>query len=218
MLRESRQQVCDLILGANDTAAEDVVSELLTVLLRLSAEESIEDVSQIVCACLGELGAIDPARVSISLFDNRAARSAALTSSSYSTSVSTSSTPSSAPLLAPWHTNDSKMALELLEHMLVPKLRAATADKDRFPYAVQELLHLLYSRGMERLKTTGAEEEATHERGLDLEENGQRKAGASSGREGKKELALQPQQSDSRKGKGEEGQAKGPSFFERGWW
>lgn len=99
--------------------------------MRLSAEESIEDVSQIVCACLGELGAIDPARVSISLFDDRAARSAALTSSSYSASVSTSSTPSSAPLLAPWHTNDSKMALELLEHMLVPKLRAATADKDR---------------------------------------------------------------------------------------
>lgn len=79
---------------------------------------------------------------------------------------------------------------------------------------MQELLHLLYSRGMERLKTTGAEEEAAHERGVDLEENGQRKTGACSGREGNKELALQPRQSDSRKGRGEEGQ--GEDLEERG--
>ena len=175
-LNQNHTQLFNLILGADDTAAEDVISELLTVcpslppslspsfsfftcfvsknsrltlppslppslpsclpqvLLRLSAEEKSDDLSQAVCACLGELGAIDPARVTITLFENSAAKAAAAaaTSSSSSSSPGTSSSlPSSAPLHAPWKTNDSQMALVLLQHMLVPKLRAATADKDR---------------------------------------------------------------------------------------
>ena len=66
VMSDNHKALFGLILGSGDEGrSEDVVSELMTVLLRIAAEEKSEEVSQACCACLGELGAIDPARVNM---------------------------------------------------------------------------------------------------------------------------------------------------------
>lgn len=136
VLKAGRGHLFDLVAGSD--VAEDVVSELLTALLRLRMDSDPAH-RLTCCACLGELGAIDPARVSVNLY-------------SRGEGGSQGATPA---LVAPWTITDSRLALVVLSDMLVPTIRAATKDHDRFPFAIQELLKLLYKRGGSRLVEGG---------------------------------------------------------------
>eukprot|EP00952_Eustigmatos_sp_NYUAD-ZCMA_P002094 9365-Eustigmatos_ZCMA.PRE.1 len=65
-LQKGRQQLFLLVTGNDE--ADDLISEIMTKLLRLNAQDNRQEtVMMACCACLGELGAVDPARVNVTL-------------------------------------------------------------------------------------------------------------------------------------------------------
>jgi len=133
LLRTSRPALYGLISGSD--TAEDVISDLVTMLLRMCPDETEKDVRIACCICLGEIGAVDPARLNVTLCSRLGKGEKALVP------------PTSPPLVAPWAVTESELGMTIIESMLVPLLRAAAQDHDRIPYAIQQLLGLLYLRG-----------------------------------------------------------------------
>lgn len=98
----------------------DLVSLLLSSLLRLCAQESDDRVRNFCGVCLGELGAIDPARICVAI------------------SLPTAEDP-------PWNRRLSDFGMQCIRDHLVPSLKAVAGGslasvQDRVGFAIQEIL------------------------------------------------------------------------------
>jgi serine/threonine-protein kinase ATR len=110
--------------GDEDLFVHRVIAELLFSLLQLARTESNPALKEICARCLGALGAIDPARIPLSMF--------------YSSSTSTINRIDSR---IEYSTKD--LACTLVETWLVKELRAAPQNTDSVAFAIQELLRFL---------------------------------------------------------------------------
>lgn len=111
-LQHHGQQIGELVLEGKFVA---IVSQLISALLSRCSDWS--DEVKLYCAqCIGELGAIDPALLSVSVKSN-----------------------------PPQHKDNDALALDIIENKLVAALRAAVdnASADRALYAIQELLKFI---------------------------------------------------------------------------
>ncbi|KAG0625577.1 hypothetical protein M758_2G066000 [Ceratodon purpureus] len=118
VLRSHRKEIAAMMIG-EDSLDADVISRLVTALMRGCVEESRTSMSQklrMACAlCLGELGAVDPVKLQVDVRGrSRIERS------------------------------DEDLVFELITEHLAPVLRAAseTAIQDTAAFAIQELLKL----------------------------------------------------------------------------
>lgn len=136
--RENKAQLIRILdATADSTVTEHILSTLLQSLLKLCAVES-EPRVQLACAvCLGELGAVDPSRVSVRL--SKASPFATHTSG---TSASEPSAEQKQRDAFPWYAAPATLGMFLLEHHLVPGLRSAagSASQDKSGYAIQVIL------------------------------------------------------------------------------
>lgn len=106
--------------------ADNTVSETMEALLELVARETDPQLMGACADCLGEIGAIDPARFRqrLSLVADRSLASLA-----------------KAP--PPWDLTEVDYALEILQKHLVPSLKSAGPSQDRSGYAIQKILKRL---------------------------------------------------------------------------
>ncbi|CAM9282925.1 unnamed protein product, partial [Discosporangium mesarthrocarpum] len=139
VLHRERHQLQPL-LGLGEEI-DPCVEELLRGLLRM-ATDSNPAIRDACGACLGELGAIDPARVALSLREDGEGRSR-----HHGTSKSLRSKTLSD--CAPWEVTLEDMALILITDHLVPAFRASTTsmEQDRVAFGIQELLKLFSTCG-----------------------------------------------------------------------
>ena len=116
LLSTSVPQVHALILRHGEASASPCITDVLFELLELNRRSTSSSIRQLCASCLGQLGAIDPSRVS------------ALSRSEHH--------------LAP-ELGDAHLVVQLIRTHLVKTLRAApdTNVQDRIAYAIQQLLH-----------------------------------------------------------------------------
>lgn len=135
--REHKEQLNRVLELTTDssatTATEHIVSTVLQVLLRMCAHEPDRRVQDACAKCLGELGAVDPSRVSVRLSKPPPMSSA-------------EGKPGEASAF-PWHVRPQDLGLYLLEHHLVPGLRSAdgSASQDKSGFAIQVILKQIAS-------------------------------------------------------------------------
>lgn len=103
------------------SCSTDLVSQLLGSLLRLCSMENDNEIRNVCGICLGEIGAIDPARVSIDL------------------GTTTSEEP-------PWSRKVTDFGFCCIRDHLVPSLKSVAGGslaslQDRIGFAIQEILH-----------------------------------------------------------------------------
>jgi hypothetical protein len=117
------------------SAADHIVSSVLQALLRLCAREADARVLAACARCLGEIGAIDPSRVSVQLDASR---------SNNPSAISVAGADSTASQF-PWKIEAKDLCLHFLESYLVPGQRSAdgSAAQDKSSYAIQLLLREL---------------------------------------------------------------------------
>jgi hypothetical protein len=109
-------------------AQESSITVLLSALLELCGKESDLTILNLLAKCLGELGAVDPAMISIYL--KNSSKSVVLPARD----------------LLPWELNKMEFGMTLLESYLVPGLRDLDLDmisQDRICFAVQEILNIV---------------------------------------------------------------------------
>jgi hypothetical protein len=113
----------------NDANSSSLVTFLLQELLQLSARETDQSVLAACARCLGEVGAVDPGRVTLKLV--------------------TRSSATDQQQLLPWNMTSAAhvitFGLHLVEHHLLPGLRSAsiTGAQDRSGFAIQQVLRRL---------------------------------------------------------------------------
>ena len=148
--RENKTALYDIIKSSAVNAAyivgsgkQDIVSFLLQELLMLTARER-EQLAIDACAkCIGELGAIDPALVTVDvLTSSKTLTNTVTVSGAQPVSISLSSDLNCTP---PWEVSGVQLGLFLLVHHLVPDMKSSTAGQDRTGFAIQQVLSLLWS-------------------------------------------------------------------------
>jgi serine/threonine-protein kinase ATR len=156
VISEKKKEIYKVLSRANASAGstqfldtENFVTLILKDLLLLAAKENEERVLLSCAACLGELGAIDPARVNIMLptaTKKAAARSGSRNRSGGSNRASSSTSEELGELnMAPWELSPTEMGFVLLENHLVPSLKglAHMVVSDKTGFAIQTTLHLI---------------------------------------------------------------------------
>jgi len=127
---------------------DNTVSHLLLELLLLVCKEHAPEVLDACARCLGEIGAIDPARVTVALSAAMRSRSSAVsvpaTAGSPRSSAGDSPRGDSTSVVQvgnppPWECALVDMGLLLLEHHFVPELRTGT-EQDFTCYGIQSIL------------------------------------------------------------------------------
>lgn len=161
-IRESRSLLFATELeGHSSSRPRGVLSTLVASLLALCARENDSAAKEACARCLGEIGAVDPARVSVQIV-----HSSPSVDNVFNVITGRDSTSSSAggvpPSLAlpPWEFNVWSLGLFLLHEHLMPALRAASgagdvAAQDFSGLAVQEVLHILAESLGSDTPTTG---------------------------------------------------------------
>lgn len=127
-----------LLENEGDLFVGSAVVDIVHSILQLARTESQESVKLLCARCLGALGAIDAARMPLSLLYESSASSS---SSSQSSSSSAIVAKDKADARVEYSMKD--LACVLIETWLVKELRAAPENTDSVAFAIQELLKFL---------------------------------------------------------------------------
>ncbi|CAM9563001.1 unnamed protein product, partial [Phaeothamnion confervicola] len=137
VLSAHRRQLVPLV--ASGATVDGSVADVLAGLLVVSASEEDDAAREACAACLGELGAVDPARLRLRLAE-------AVGTKPPGDAASGGGSGTRRALAAPWETTVEGLALALIQVHLVPAFRAApnTMEQDRLALGIQELLRVLH--------------------------------------------------------------------------
>jgi len=132
--KRSRFYLYSTISSATVYVPDHCLSIMFQELLQLCGRESHEGVKEACAKCLGELGALDPARITNFLPpSSKAASKSSKQSDNYHAHC-------------PWEINEQKFGFYLLESHLIPALRTSPLSQDRIGFAIQEVLKKLAGR------------------------------------------------------------------------
>ena len=129
--RDHRTFLYFTISSATVYVPDHYLSIMFQEILQLCGRESDGNVKAACGKCLGEIGALDPARVI-----NFMPPSSKVTNKS-------SKQPDNYHTFCPWEINEQKFGFYLLESHLVPALRKSPLSQDRIGFAIQENLKKL---------------------------------------------------------------------------
>eukprot|EP00605_Chrysophyceae_sp_TOSAG23-4_P002524 GSChrysophyteH1.ASY1.ANO1.2789.1 assembled CDS len=128
-------QASSATIGISKHGLDTMINLLLQELLYMVRKERDQSVIDVIASALGELGAIDPARVQVSLPSTVQSRGTSNTN------------PNPSALFAKFQ--DVDMGLLLLERFLVPGMKAtgSASEQDKTGFAIQQILRKLADLG-----------------------------------------------------------------------
>lgn len=113
-------------------SSDGTMSQLVYELLLLCSKETDAFILNLLSECIGELGAIDPAKISI--FFNKSSKLTSIINDGF---------------LLPWESTIMDFGMAMIEQQLVPCLKDLDLDiaiQDRISFAIQEILRILARR------------------------------------------------------------------------
>eukprot|EP01038_Epipyxis_sp_PR26KG_P009200 gene9200-12410_t len=138
---------------SRQAGSTDLISILIQDLLQLSSRETDEKVKLLCAKVLGELGAIDPARLRLSRKDKDRSN---VNSSNNENVVANRSNHNLTDNFVPWDISVIDFAMYLLEYHLVPGLKSNKAGHDKSGYAIQQILRIMSSELSEKQSSANA--------------------------------------------------------------